>query len=280
VTGRAWTSPDGLAWAAASVDGAPGGSIDEVVPTAAGLVGLGRTGVEMAGGEGWQDPSHPAEWTSADGRSWRLVEHPDRTPVGSVVAFGGAYYGTAWFEETLNADGDIVANRRSGVYKSRDALHWRQIAGAPPQAALAPRAGLLVALGPDRASASGEPTVWVSSDGSAWAGTRLPDPVLPPGARSPDDDPSLVDVRTGPLIALPGGVLLALGSRDANSGSTAVAWTSPDGRTWSALPLPFRAHFEIEAALPAGSRVILGGLYGEDDFEAPDTIVLGTPPAP
>lgn len=92
----AWTSPDGLTWTAAQVDGAEatGAGLNKVIVGADGLFAVGRQLVTWTA-VGPQGPL--SGWASTDGRTWRLLGElgtalPDATAVAGdgthLVMFG------------------------------------------------------------------------------------------------------------------------------------------------------------------------------------------------
>lgn len=129
--------------------------------------------------------------------------------------------------ERIFAIGSRSTDDRGGsagaIWISEDGIRWRPSAGTFGGfsiSALAGDADRLLAIG--AREPSGRPVAWRSSDGETWTESALRLPVDPGVAFFSD----LARTAEG---------WLAVGfvSRGPDSASAAVAWTSPDGETWS-----------------------------------------------
>jgi hypothetical protein len=121
----AWTSPDGMTWLAAEVEGseAPGASLFTVVAGVDGLFATGYT-TEFAT---WQSPR--SGWASTDGRSWQLLGETgtDLPPAIDLPLATG-------FPTNVVSDGAhmIMFGREStelAAWTSLDGVTWTQLAG-------------------------------------------------------------------------------------------------------------------------------------------------------
>jgi hypothetical protein len=118
-----WTSPDGVTWLAAEVEGseAPGASLFTVVAGADGLFATGRQTdtTELSG----QGPL--SGWASADGRSWQLLgemgtDLPLATGNPAMVYGDGAHMVMFGRESCKTTD--------LSAWTSRDGVAWVQLA--------------------------------------------------------------------------------------------------------------------------------------------------------
>jgi hypothetical protein len=169
----------------------------------------------------------PLAWTSSDGLTWQIHE------VGTTEFT---------FPEALAAgsDGTVVAVGRSGrspmAWTTRDGVEWQShdvaVLGTDgtPERMTAVAAG----AGPNRFVAGGSvgpelaerhARFWTSGDGSTWQ------PV-------PDDPAAFADAEVRDVTRFGDG-FVALGVLgDAQQHTGAVAWTSPDGLTWTRSTSP------------------------------------------
>jgi hypothetical protein len=203
--GAIWTSPDGLAWTAQSVD-APSQTFLHVGHVGSALVAIGS----QCGGGG--ECVGSSFWSSPDGTTW--TEHGDYQDMSYLVGlangpFGVAAVGADWSTGYPQNPADVAA------YVSADGTTWsRSPNGAGMQAATMGAVALggpgLVALG----NTGPNLTAWTSPDGRTWT------------ASTASSGLGTGEVRE--MIRF-GSKLLAVG-RD---GQDAVAWTSADGTTWT-----------------------------------------------
>jgi hypothetical protein len=217
---------------------------DVAVPPAGDLVAVGYVY------PGW----HPTAWTSPDGRSWTLRPIAD-TEFTFPVAMA------------VGADGSLVAVGRSGsaplAWTSADGTAWQPHRVATlGDGTVAERMTTVIAT-PDGFLAGGSvgpelldrhARFWRSADGIEWQ------PV--------PDEPGAFDAAEVRAIARVGDGYVATGvtgSVQAVTGS--VAWTSPDGVTWTRVDAPaLRAGRAIAlAAAPAGGLEAVGSDRTEDE---------------
>jgi len=172
----------------------------------------------VVGSEGGE----PAAWTSRDGRDWVLTRLPAPDPAAPLLL-------------TTDGAGRVVASVRQGRSGGGfdDVLWWSQDSGATWKRATAPKGRHgFDALAPDGegfaayGSASGEPAVLTSDDGSAWTASGA-DPGCDWSAAitGPHPEGTLV-LLTAPcdLLLLPGGGRLTAPA------TAALPVGLPDGR--------------------------------------------------
>jgi hypothetical protein len=230
--GRAavWTSPDGITWSRVSLDEAVFGGkgpqvMNAVTAGGPGLVAVGRAG-----------PMTPQEavaavWTSLDGITWSRVPYDE-------AAFGGR--GNLFMNSVAAGGPGLVAvgGTRSWqrgdpapVWTSPDGITWSRV---PDDEAVFP--GLmeiesvtaggpgLVAVGYDSAEESG--AVWTSPDGITWS--RVPNDEAVFGGEG--------DQLLNGVTVWERDLLVAVGSVTGPESVHSIAWTSPDGISWSRVP--------------------------------------------
>lgn len=253
----AWWSADGASWERTFRQGPKGGytSIQRVVVTPTGLVGMGPAGVERCTGEGEGgvecDPVAVAVWRSADGRSWervRLHGSVGRGGLGGLaagplglLAVGVDEAGTAttwrstdglaWTAATLVGEGfdrarlhDVVASDDGWVVVGSTGGH-----DVPPGGVMTPNGSIGAA--------------WTSLDGITWR------PATVAG------DGEQVELRR---VFVGADGLAAVGTL--TGGSEGWTWASSDGTDWSLLPQDDAGLFP-EAF---DGRTIVGSGYGPD----------------
>jgi hypothetical protein len=242
---RLWTSKDGIDWTGVdspSWHGLWTTGMPELIAVAA-----GPDAVVVVGAESWLGPSVVA--SSADGSTWQRAQLPaDEQAIVRDVAFGRSGFVLVGRDGQPDREsypaGIVPGVGRPAAWISRDGTSWTaaQVEGSPVQAGVLTRvlvgADGLFAIGNDTASAVDYPdgqydaghtvTAWTSSDGATWnvAGTLGKD--LPP---------------MGGLIASDGTRMVALGVRQSAAWTgiegwveqEPTAWSSTDGRDWSAL---------------------------------------------
>ena len=187
------------------------------------------TGGLSIGADG--DQQMPAAWYSDDGGiEWNAasVQNP-RSPspgtqhgVGSIVQGNGLLLATdvyVYASNTFAASDAVWTSTDNGVT-------WElvgAIAGTPR--AVAAAEDRFVAIGTDQ---NRNVVSWQSEDGRVW---------VPVGISGIDDGAYISDLAFG------GDQLIAVGSQQPTdeSGPTPTAWTSVDGRTWTASPIDSHA---------------------------------------
>lgn len=227
-----WTSPDGQTWSRVPHDeavfGGPGQQqMRSVVQGGPGLVAVGA---EVGYRQGRQAA---AVWTSSDGRTWSRVPHdesvfggPGQQVMRSVVQGGPGLVAVGHDDREENARGvAAVWTSPEGRTWSR-VPHDKSVFGGPGElgmqaVAKGPRRLVAVGAGSDRAAA-----VWTSPDGRTWS--RVPHDESVFGGTG---IPRMLSVTAG------GPGFVAVGERWPEEGldTSAVVWTSPDGRTWSRM---------------------------------------------
>ncbi len=192
---------------------------------------------------GW----HPQAWTSVDGSAWTL------SPMGATeFTFPVAL--------AVGEDGTIVAVGRSGklplAWTSSDGRAWEPRAVAIlGDESVAERMTSVVAMpGGFLAGGSVGPELferharfWISPDGGSWQ------PVA-------DDSAAFADAEVRSIVRFGDGYVAVgvLGSVQRYTGS--VAWTSPDGRTWTRVDAPDLGRGRAVALVvaPFGGLVAVG----------------------
>jgi hypothetical protein len=189
----------------------------------------------------------PVAWTSADGLAWRIHE------IGTTEFT---------FPEALasGSDGTVVAVGRSGrapmAWTTRDGATWQPHDIAMMGTDGAPERMTTVAAGEGGYVAGGSAgpelgdrhaRFWTSEDGSTWR------PI-------PEDAAAFADAEVRSITPFGGGFVAVGVLGDAQQLTGAVAWTSPDGVTWTRLDSPAfdggKAVAVVES--PAGGLVAVG----------------------
>ena len=199
---------------------------------------------------GW----HPTGWTSPDGRTWNLApigETEFTFPVALAVGAGGAAVavgrsgsapmawtspdGTAWEPHDVAILGDgAVAERMTTVLATPDGY----LAGG--------------SVGPELLDRHAR--FWRSADGSTW------EPVA-------DDPAAFADAEVRAIARLGDGYVATGVTGSVQEVTGSVAWTSPDGETWTRVDAPaLRGGRAIALAnAPFGGLVAVGSDRTEDE---------------
>jgi len=219
---RATSSTDGLHWSAPTTlktDFKGSYQISSIVEGPGGLLALGYPYGDTCGG-----PSSVfALWSSADGRSWERLTMPKAFIANRVQTISGGRAGFIAFG--TKADGPTPAiwtstNGRAWTSRALPVLSSGKLA---LDAAVSFDSGYVLlgaVLGEEGCGgpAHVKPAVWFSTDGSSWTRANLPGALKDPTAnltiRSFGDRVLVMQVPQGDV-------------------STAPAWTSTDGLTWS-----------------------------------------------
>jgi hypothetical protein len=197
------------------------GYLVDVIDGPAGLVAVGYAF------PGW----HATAWTTTDSQHWtrHLVDETDDTFLLAVAATRDGYVAVG------------RAGNQAATWISSDGAAWERTGGAPAEPGLDSRmtavgagTGGLVAAG--WAGSPTSPTkarLWWSADGRSWVAAAIDMTV----AGSPDEETRAAAVTPGSALAPGAPPWVAVGT--AGPGwrpSGAVAWTSPDGRSWTQAP--------------------------------------------
>ena len=245
-----WTSPDGYTWSRIRLTFADHGdsAIKSVTRGGPGLVAVGYSGQNLDAifveefSEGGS-----AVWTSTDGLTWSRIDLLDEPA-------GGMEYVTTWGPGLI---AHAAARDSSGVWTSADGISWQQIPvfndvedGGP---------GLVIAGGPGLVGVGGG---WeagyasTSPDGTTWSQSLLP-------LDETHGDPIVVDTG-GITVGGPGFVAVGTVQPCGEVEACAVVWTSPDGYTWSLVPLDDEQSADVQmndvAATETG-LVAVGGTH-------------------
>jgi hypothetical protein len=251
-----WQTTDGKSWRALADVPALAGEPDHWINTvnAATRAGSGliAVGAQVPG----DVSSAKAEaWTSADGVAWSRadVEDPTGATMTAILRIGDRYLAIGTDGESDHAGGGTG----TGMWTSSDGRSWARASRFP--GALMRRIGAgggrFVAVGMmtafDAPGAPGDP-FWTSKDGVNWvqgdaSGTR----------------PESYEGISG--LMWTGTLWIAVGVTD----DRPVAWTSPDGRSWTAasveLPGPPSANFvRISDVARVGSTFLAVGFEQTD----------------
>jgi hypothetical protein len=248
---QALASTDGVSWTVTEDESAfsqPLTHLTSVTHWSGGFAAGGYFGDEFGQAEA-------AVWLSPDGRRWT------RVPDAGTFADARVY--------AIGADGSgLVAVGRAGpsggsgpgvVWMSSDGRSWTRVPGqaAFDQASMRTVAAVpgigLVAGGTDARQTTA--LAWTSADGRTWARIPLG------GASGLGSRVTVAAVVAGG----PGAVAVGSAASDAQS-TSAVVWTSPDGRHWSRMPSGSElAYAEMTGVTGAGS-----GLIAVGDASIPD----------
>ena len=228
-----WTSTDGITWSRVPHDEAVFGGDDDqsmssLIAGGPGLVAAGADGTNLRGLN-----IDAAVWTSIDGFTWSRVPHEDGIfggdgdqLINSVVVGGPGLVAVG--SETIRFDVDAA------VWTSSDGITWSRVphdeavfGGRRDQVMLSVVAGSpgLVAVGSAGTGGDHDAAVWTSPDGIGWSRVVHDEEVF--GGES-------IQVMHHVTVAGPG--LVALGLDGPFDASSAAAWTSSDGISWSRVP--------------------------------------------
>jgi hypothetical protein len=225
---RSSASSDGIHWAAPTTVDTAGivGSIEitEIVEGPSGLLALGYPVGDTCGGP----PTVVALWTSPDGGNWRRVDLPKDFRTGQVHTIDG---GSAGFIATgSRADGTTQA-----LWTSSDGRGWTSrplpkvsngtlvLDGATSFGGGFVLAGGVLGEGECGGPAHIHAAAWWSADGVAWSRSTLAGSMTAANAAigvQAISDRVVVVTQTSP------------------DGSKLLAWTSSDGRSWTAVHTP------------------------------------------
>jgi len=193
----------------------------------------------------------PAGWMSPDGSIW------------SIHSLGTTTF-TFPVSLAVGADGTIVAVGRSGklplAWTSRDGVDWQshpvpRLAGsdiAERMTAVAAGGSGFVAggsVGPELFDRHAR--FWTSSDGLTWHTV-------------PDDPTAFANAEVRSITAVDGGYVAVGVVGTAQQPTGAVAWTSPDGSSWTRIDDPsFVDGVAVSVApMPSGGLVAVGSDVG------------------
>jgi hypothetical protein len=252
---RLWRSSDGRRWQ--PVEGSTAFDLAFVLSMVAdadgGLVAVGTEPfVAPVTSKG---PTHARTWVSSDGESWL----PDDAPFRDEP-FAQSLTGVARRGDRVVAVGSLTRSTIDfdAVFWVRDGSGpWRRIHGVPSSEGEGSEGAARVCAGRPGWVALGSgadtPVAWSSADAELW---------------EPVDDDSLAaageDIRTCLGV---GGRLLAVGSaRNPGGRRSAAAWTSTDGRSWTASASPALradADLRIDHVAAEGNDVVGVGVEGQ-----------------
>jgi hypothetical protein len=204
----AWMSVDGRNWQRVRDASLGTGVINQLVPTASGLVGFGW----------YRDSDAPGIWTSPDGLEWLAATNE----TGRAVAYGlqavGAYDGRAIALVDQDDDRGGLA-----VFETTGRAEWKET-GRFPTGSLNVHS---IVGGPRGWVALGDNNLaWASRDGRKWSDADL----------GPDVASDVIAdvsgfVAVGFVGSLPGDTC---GDQRPFAGHT---WTSADGTNWEQMPV-------------------------------------------
>jgi hypothetical protein len=214
-SGLAWASKDAKAWTTTLLPGAV--LANEMVAVGRGLVAAGAT----------NDGRLAAIWTSSDEVMWSAVNDADLAPasgfqatsISSLAAGPGGIVavGTEW--------GDT--GQRPAAWWSADGVDWVRsteplVGSGARDVAVLGDGFVIVGAGNALANEETRAEFWFSADGRSWT------PVADDGVRGGKEPQA---------VAASGGGLVSVGYRmgEPPGALAPMAWTSGDGRTWSAV---------------------------------------------
>ncbi len=227
----------------------------DVIHTGSGYVASISSDTHMHGGMGWMPG--PSLWTSPDGEDWSLVplEYVELFGLENVEALAAGGPG-------LVAVGRKLSDARAWT-GTPDASAWAASPGVLAEDArpfgLAPGGPGLVAVGRVGSYAAGVTTVtgviWTSADGTEWA-------------RAAVDGSLVTDAEIYAVAPWASGMVAAgtahlretVPNQPLIAYSSAAAWTSQDGRSWSRALLPHVDEESRSSEAAAGVASFPGGL--------------------
>lgn len=236
----AFSSADGATWTPlAGFTGATGTAAVAVASNATRTVIVGH---DTSGATSWA--SGGGTWAQAPSQPSLLVPY-DAGAMTSVVAFGAGFVAGGYRDDPLH----VAAS--AAVWRSDDGLAWRSDDGGGTFAGgriwgVAGRGGTLVAVGANGDPTYGPAAAWRWTQASGWQRATIL--------------PGTLGVMLAVTATSAG--FVAVGQNGANDG--ALAWTSPDGLTWTAVPsqpsldyysLPLR----MQSVVVGPSGIVAGG---------------------
>jgi hypothetical protein len=239
--GAAWPSVDGRDWQVVS-DLPLFGDVETM------------DGAFFATVEDFERPA-PQIWRSTDGQSWTRVAGGAELGAGVIKRLIRTPNGLLAVGASVNVGAVSGANEdvHAAVWRSTDGLIWSRVADQPAFADgtmvdVAIRDGRYLAVGHDNEHAGGE--TWVSDDAVKWERADHP-------AFGPDG----IELMT--ILALDAGFVVTGDGPRPDGGLDFMAWTSVDGRSWSAIPdQPAFDGAEVRTdgwlALPGGAGIAIG----------------------
>jgi hypothetical protein len=275
-TPRAWRTDAGGHWVPAAVEqGALVGAMNGVAaaPGRAGqLVAVGWVAAKPAAGQPRPvgDARRPAVWTSKDGASWRLrTDAVGRAGLGELtdvtVGKDGGFVaaGTDWSTDPRSGDGAVLTSPDGRTWTVQPVTGLGGRGQTVVRRLLVDGSGYL-AVGSRSEGGIGQPAVWTSPDGIAWA----PGAVLPHGGAGGGD-------ATG-VARLPAGGLVVVGTTSTVGGRAAAVWSGPDAarlQPYTVDPADAAA-CEVEGVAVRGETVTAVG--ARDGGAAAWTLTLGS----
>ena len=224
-TAHAWSSPDGVTWSEATLDGAEGALSRSV---SAGPSGYVAVGLGPGGGRIWHSPSGEA-WTDVSG---------DSTAKGNIYDVAGGPAGYVAVGLTTTGKGKKLKSVPT-AWTSVDGLDWTSapiadVVGVGVNVAAAPDGGLLAAVyQPQRKGPTKKGTFqflppglafYQSADGTTWT----------PAAASPAVDAS--QLRQWDLAFAGGQYRFTAEPAPDATGGPDGHYASPDGSVWTPVP--------------------------------------------
>lgn len=231
----AFSSADGTGWA--PLDGFTAADGSTAIAVASSGPRMVIVGSDASGAAAWA--SGGGAWTAATGQRDLLVPY-GAGAMTSVVALDGGFVAGGYADDPPHAGASAAA------WRSTDGLAWRRDPAVASFAGgriwgLASRDGTLVAVGTSGDPNYGPAAAWRWTASTGWQAAAI----------GPDAEGVMRAVAAGPSG------FVAVGTNGHDDG--AMAWTSPDGRAWTAAPdqpalryysLPLR--MQAVAAAPGG----------------------------
>lgn len=261
-----WTSADGgVTWL----------EVERMDGVVLGSLSVGEPGViAIGGGAGVVNAAPISVWLSPDGTDWSAA---DTAALGT-----GRFQDAIWLGDRFLAVGHRQDTAGTGQRAPATAAAWTSADGVSWTPAwtddaedtffdgVASVADGLIAVGQrfEPASSSTEPdtprpTVWHSSDGTAW-------------------EPAAIDSEPGQILRLAASDsgLIAVGFVDRPPQRALGAWTSTDGITWSLVAeVAEESAGDLRGAVVLADRLVaVGGTEGASDTDARPIVVTGPLP--
>ncbi len=236
----AFQSNDGTHWAPLpGFSGATGSSADAETSNGARAV---IVGLDHSGATAWA--SDGGAWTQAPRQTDLLVPYAAGA-MTSVAAFGAGFVAGGYRDDPLHG------RASAAVWRSNDGLAWHADRGLGTFAGgriwgIAAKGGTLVAVGTNGDPAYGPAAVWRWTAATGWQR----------GSIAPDAAGAML------AVAVTASGFVAVGQNGHDNG--ALAWTSPDGLSWTAAPDQPAFHYfsspiRMQSVVAGRAGLVAGG---------------------
>jgi hypothetical protein len=236
----AFSSVDGSHWV--SLSGFAGADGSTAIAVASNGNRTAIVGLDGSGAAAWA--STGGAWVAAPRQADLLVPYAAGA-MTAVTAFAGGFVAGGYRDDPLHATASAAA------WRSQDGLTWTADPATDVFAGgriwgVAVRDGMVVAVGTGGDPNYGPAAAWSWTTATGWRRARI----------GPDASGAMRAVTAGPAG------FVAVGLDGADNG--ALAWTSPDGITWTAVPDQPSLHYyslpmRMQAVLATPDGFVAGG---------------------